>query len=117
MTTDREELLRWRTRASTEFYVLWGLALLTYGIGDIVTTLWVVYGDPTLGEANPLIRWLLQTLSVPGFVGVKLAVFVIGARISWTAVTRGSVIFYYAPPLGMIVFGLYATAVNLVLIL
>lgn len=97
--------------------MLWGLALLTYGIGDIATTIWLVYGDPTLGEANPLIRWTIETLGIAGFLGLKLAAFVVGVGIGWTAVRRGSVVFYYAPPLGMIAFGLYATAVNLVLIL
>lgn len=115
--SQRDELLRWRTRASTEFYVLWGLAVATYGIGDIATTIVIVYFSPNLGEGNVLVHEVLSLLGVPGFLLLKLAIFGAGILISWKAVTRGSLLFYYAPPIGMILFGAYATLVNLALIL
>jgi len=56
------------------FSRMWLVAAATYGVGDIVTTIAIVYFMPTLTEANPAIRLAIQTFGGGGFLGLKLLV-------------------------------------------
>lgn len=111
------EWYRWKRRESTELYLLWGLAALTYGGGDVITTIILVYAIPGLGEANPIVRWALVTVGPLGLVALKLAVFGIGISVTWSGLKRRDRLMYYAPPIGMTVVGLGVTAINLRLII
>ena len=66
---------RWQRRESTELFALWGVAAATYGVGDVLTTIVMVYLIPGLDEANPFVHWGLETFGIPGLVGLKLGVF------------------------------------------
>lgn len=107
---------RWRRRESTELFVLWGAAAVTYGVGDILTTLVLVYAVPGLDEANPFVHWGLDTFGVPGLVVLKLAVFGIGIYVSWLGIQHRDRLMYYLPPIVMSCVGLGATVFNIRLI-
>jgi hypothetical protein len=111
------EWYRWKRRATTELYVLWGAAAVFYGGGDVLTTIVLVYAIPGLGEANPFVHWGLATFGVPGLVVMKMTVFAMGIYLSWIGLTHRDRLMYYAPPIGMTLFGLGATVINLRLIL
>ncbi|MCQ4334447.1 hypothetical protein KM295_13365 [Natronomonas sp. F2-12] len=111
------EWYRWERRAATELYLLWGLAAIFYGGGDVLTTIVLVYAVPGVGEANPFVHWGLATFGIPGLVAMKLSVFGLGVSLSWVGLEYRDRLLYYAPPLCMFLFGLGATVVNLRLIL
>lgn len=92
------------------------MAALTYGGGDILTTIILVYAIPGLSEANPFVHWGLATYGPLGLVAMKLAVFGIGIYVSRIGLEHRDRLLYYIPPLGMTLFGIGATFVNFRLI-
>lgn len=99
-----------------EFYVLWGLAAATYGVGDMLSTLAAlsVYG---LSEGNPLVSWILGQAGVQGFVLAKFVSFFVAIGISVSGASADDRVTYYAPPLLVTAAGLGLTLWNLSLIL
>lgn len=101
-----------------EFYWLWIFATITYGIGDILTTLTILTVDLGIDESNLLIRHVFTHLGGAGIVGLKLIVFFIGLAISVAAAElwhdRN---LYYAPPIMLTLLGGIATVNNLYLLL
>lgn len=110
------EWYRWKRRGSTELYLLWAMAAITYGGGDILTTLILVYAIPGLGEANPFVHWGLATFGPAGLLAAKLLVFGLGFAVSRRGLEQHDRLLYYVPPVLMILVGLAATVVNLRLI-
>ena len=96
-----------------EFYWLWFLAALTYGAGDTVTSIAILGFNPSVSEANVLIRLLVSRLGFGGLVGLKLAVFSCCLLLSDTpdSLNRGP-IGYYAPPIVLTLVGAFTTAYN-----
>jgi hypothetical protein len=107
------EWYRWKRRGSTELYLLWGVAALTYGGGDVFTTIVIVYGVPGVGEANPIVRWGLATLGPLGLIAMKSAAFGIAMYASWIGLKRRDLFTYYTPPVCMILVGITVTLLNL----
>jgi hypothetical protein len=98
-----------------EFYWLWIIATATYGVGDIVSTIALVYFHPQVGEANPLVRWAIAEFNLGGLVGLKLGVFLTFIAINVTMARRGAdPLLYYAPPAMLAVIGAYLTVWNIV---
>ena len=100
-----------------EFYGLWGMAALTYGLGDIVSTTVAVFGTNSLDEGNPIVDTVLETLGVPGFLVLKLIVFLILLSVSVQGARTHDRFTYYWPPLITTALGLFLTAWNTRLIL
>ncbi|WP_459191330.1 hypothetical protein [Halosimplex sp. J119] len=96
------------------FSRVWLLALTTYGVGDVVTTIALVYFSPLHTEANPLIRQAIMAFGGGGFLGLKLLVFYgcIGVSL-WAGVADDDGLMFYAPPLVLAAVGLYVTVHNL----
>lgn len=111
--SDLQPLYRTRSR---EFYLLWSLAVLAYGLGDTLTT-GVVLVAPSIGESNPVVQIALQEFGIPGFVAVKAAVFAALILISVKGAIDNDTVSYYGPPLFAIVFGSALTLWNLRIIL
>jgi hypothetical protein len=103
---------------SDQFYWLWIVATTTYGVGDVVTTVALLYFDASIGEANALLRTVVETFGLAGLVGVKLAVFFLclGLQVAAMADTDDPVV-VYAPPAVLAVFGAFTTAFNVRLLL
>ena len=97
-----------------EFYWLWIFATTTYGVGDIVTTVALVYYAPAIREANPLVEAAIASLGLTGLVGLKLAVFVVCLALSVRAMHawRDRVL-YVLPPVVLGVTGLALTVLNI----
>ena len=103
-----------------EFTALWLLSALTYGAGDVLTTLTLHYRSTAVVEGNPLVRHALTTLGPTGPVLIKLAVIVGCLAVSIRAVgigDRGDPVLYYAPPVALALVGTFATAYNLRLLI
>ncbi|GAB3414535.1 hypothetical protein GCM10027435_09610 [Haloparvum alkalitolerans] len=100
-------------RRPREFYALWILATTTYGVGDIVTTVALVWFVPALVEGNPLVAFAIERVGLAGLVAVKLVGF--GVMV-WISVVGGreddALVYYFGPGL-LTLFGLAVTANNL----
>lgn len=99
-----------------EFYGLWLVAALTYGVGDVVSTLYAVFGVPGVDEANPVVDALLGNFGVPGFLLLKLLVFLTLISVSVQGARTADRFSYYWPPLLASALGIALTAWNVSLI-
>ncbi|MDG5776656.1 hypothetical protein VB773_10205 [Haloarculaceae archaeon H-GB2-1] len=92
----------------------WLLAAATYGVGDVVTTIALVWFDPLHIEANPFVYAAIDSLEQVGLVGLKLGVFGFCFALSlWAATDEEDVIALYGPPAILTIIGLTTTAHNL----
>lgn len=96
-----------------EFYALWFVATLTYGVGDIATTSVAVYAVPGLVESNPILAPIQGQFGLPGFLAIKLAIFLVMLAISVRGTRADDRIAYYWPPLATAVVGAGLTVWNL----
>ena len=97
-------------------WVLWAIAVATYGIGDSLSTIIAVYFVDGLGEGNPLVAVLLAEFGIRGLFGLKLLVFVIAVGINLQSRKRGDWLGYYGPPGFVALLGAVLTASNLIAI-
>ncbi|SHH61758.1 hypothetical protein [Halobaculum gomorrense] len=102
---------------SGEFSRLWFLATVTYGVGDIVTTLALINYSERVSEANVLVATAVDWFGEFGLVGVKLAVFGACLAISLSSARAGDRFGYYIPPVVLSVLGAFTTALNLRLLI
>jgi len=101
-------------RRRGEFLALWAVAVATYGVGDLVTTLRIVTTQPMVVEGNPLVAAAVATYGVPGLVGLKLAGVAVCLLVScYGALVWDDLFAYYAPPVGLALVGAVLTANNL----
>lgn len=111
-------LSRWLTLDGTpydaeEFTALWSIALATYGVGDVVTTIALVWFVPHLHEGNPLVAGVVGAFGQPGLVGLKLAAFGFCLLVSLAAARSDDRLLYYGPPAGLALVGAFTTVYNL----
>lgn len=97
-------------------WVLWAIAIATYGIGDSVSTIIAVYLVDGLGEGNPLVAVLLAEFGIRGLLGLKMLVFGIAVAINLQSRKRGDWLGYYGPPGFVALLGAALTASNLIAI-
>jgi hypothetical protein len=101
----------------TEFYGLWLFVAVTYGAGDVLTTM-TIDASAGLVEANALVAAAMAQFGSAGLVALKIGVLLasIGISLYGLAVLRDRTV-YYLPPLALACMGTFATAYNLVLLL
>lgn len=98
---------------SGQFYVLWAIALLTYGLGDTLSTLAIITA-PDLKEANILIQFIVTHYGQAGLIGLKTAVFVGCFAIStYGASGERDAVLYYLPTILLGAVGAFTTIFNL----
>jgi hypothetical protein len=102
---------------AAEFYALWGVAALTYGAGDLLSTRAALLTVPGLVEQNPVVATVLQEVGVVGFVGLKTLVFLVAIGISASGASTDDRLSYYGPPLFVSAVGTALTVWNLSLLL
>ena len=96
----------------------WLLAIATYGVGDVVTTIALVYFSDLHTEANPVIRQAIMAFGGGGFLGLKLLVIYVCIGISlWAGLADEDRLMFYGPPLLLALLGLYTTVHNLGLLI
>lgn len=100
-----------------EFVALWALAALSFGAGDVLTTLYVLRTDPAIVEANLLIVVAVGRFGSAGLVGLKLAGFALCLGISLHAASTRDAWLYYFPPAVLAVVGTFLTVYNVRLLL
>ncbi|SDM76390.1 hypothetical protein SAMN04487949_2530 [Halogranum gelatinilyticum] len=100
-----------------EFVTLWVLATTTYGVGDIVTTIALIYFSPTVTEGNVVVATAVGAFGQAGLVGLKLGAFLICLVVSVDAAHDGSRSWYYLPPVGLTLLGTTVTVYNIQLML
>lgn len=97
--------------------ILWLLALATYGVGDVVTTIAIVYFVPVATEANPVVRATFETFGGGGFLALKLIVFYYCIRISFHGgLEPRDRLLSYGAPLLLAAVGTAVTISNLALV-
>ena len=101
---------------STQFYALWLGAVLTYGVGDVVSTLYATTAVPGLIEGNPVVGTLLSSAGLPGFLLLKLIVLLVLISVSVQGARRREPFSYYWPPVVATGVGLLLTGWNVRLI-
>jgi hypothetical protein len=97
---------------SREFRRLWTVALSTYGVGDIVTTITLLYFSHRVDEMNLLVQLAVGAYGRWGFVGLKLVSFLLCIAISVYGARTEDRLLFYLPPLLLAVVGAFATAFN-----
>jgi len=91
----------------------WLVALAAYGVGDIVTTIALVWFSPFHVEANPVIAAAIAAFGGGGFLALKLLVFYCCLAISlWGGLADDDPVIFYGPPLVLGALGLFATVHN-----
>ena len=101
---------------STQFYALWLGAALTYGIGDVLSTLYATTAVPGLIEGNPVVGTLLSSAGLPGFLLLKLIVLLVLISVSVQGARQRDPFSYYWPPVVATGIGLLLTGWNVRLI-
>lgn len=96
-----------------EFSWLWLIALSTYGVGDVVTTIAVVRYAPHVEEMNAAVRASFAALGEGGFAGLKLVAFLVCLVISLRAAANHDRVLYYLPPSLLAVVGMVVTVHNI----
>ncbi|WP_423997429.1 hypothetical protein [Halorubrum trapanicum] len=99
-------------RRPNEFYWLWIAATATYGVGDVVSTIAFLRYVPTIEEANPVVRFALESFGLSGLVALKIAVYLVMLWISVEGAREGDGLLYYFPPVLLTATGTYLTASN-----
>ncbi|WP_435364539.1 hypothetical protein [Haloarchaeobius sp. DYHT-AS-18] len=101
---------------------LWSLAVLTWGVGDTVTT-WMGIRHPYAFESVPINSWAMEHAGILGLVAIKvvvLASLLVIYRVSPRLVERHLGIdawpVYHAIPAGVLVSGAQLTLGNLVVL-
>jgi hypothetical protein len=97
----------------TEFSRLWFLATVTYGVGDVVTTLALVRFSASVVEANALLRTAIEQFGLSGLIGLKLAALFACLAISLAGARDGDSALYYGPPAVLTLVGAFTTVYNL----
>jgi hypothetical protein len=97
---------------ATTFTRLWLLALATYGVGDVVTTIALIEYSPTVSEANALIRLSIDHLGLLGLVLLKYLAFGVAIGISLLGAADADRFLYYLPPIVLSLAGAFTTIYN-----
>lgn len=102
---------------ATSFSRAWVAAVATYGVGDVVTTLALVYFSDVHTEANPVVRQSIEAFGGGGFLGLKLLVMYacLGASL-WAGLRDDDPWMFYGPPYLLALVGLFTTLHNLALL-
>lgn len=100
-----------------EYANIWLLATMSYGVGDIVTTMALVRFSARVQEANLLLQYVVNQFGQFGLVALKLAVFMTCIAISLTAARDEDRFVYYVPPVVLTLVGTFTTVYNLRLLL
>lgn len=96
-----------------EFTLLWLIALSTYGVGDIVTTVSILSFVERIEEANVLIGTATALYGQWGLIVPKLVAFFTCLGVSLYGAQAHDKFLYYLPPVALSVLGAFATAYNL----
>lgn len=98
----------WFSTSYTTHQLLWFLAILTFGVGDVVTTVAFIAAEMN-HEGNPIVASVIESVGLWVLVPWKLAVFGLFAalyRFSPDSISVGI-------PLGLFAFGIVLTVWNI----
>jgi hypothetical protein len=100
-----------------EFSWLWVLSTVTYGVGDVVTTVALVRHSATVREGNALLRAAIEAFGLSGLIGLKLFALFACLAISLYGARDADAALYYGPPATLAVVGAFTTVYNLRLLI
>jgi hypothetical protein len=96
---------------------VWTLAVVTYGVGDGLTTAAVVWSTPLLREANPIVNAAIDAFGASGLVGLKILALGTAFGFSVWGSTDDDQFMFYLPPVVLALVGTATTLANLSLLL
>lgn len=94
------------------FTDLWTVALATYGVGDTVTTVALLWFSESVNEFNALVVLAVENFGLAGLVGLKLLAFGAALGVCLAGVRSDDPVLYYLPPAALSVVGGFVTAFN-----
>jgi hypothetical protein len=95
------------------FVCVWVAALLTYGVGDLLTTVAVV-SSPVHAEANPVVGTVIAAFGGGGVLALKFAAIAACFGLSiWGGLRDDDPFLFYMPPTVLAVVGTATTVLNL----
>lgn len=92
--------------------ILWIIAIVSYGVGDIVTTV-IGLSSGSLVETSPLVIPMIQRFGLSALVGMKVLVFGFTGLLWWVTPYPDSL----GVPLGLTIIGVLVTGWNMHLLL
>ncbi|MEF8790475.1 MAG: hypothetical protein V5A61_10130 [Haloarculaceae archaeon] len=98
------------------FVGVWAAAAATYGAGDTLTTLAVVWYGAAVVETNPVVAVATSAGGVPALVALKLLAFLACLALALDAGGRADRLGFYLPPATLAVLGAFATTTNVLLL-
>lgn len=102
---------------SSEFYQLWLVALATYGVGDIVTTIALLRFVNRIDELNVIVETVVGLYGEAALVVLKFVVFAVAIGVSVYGDRVDDWVLFYLPPTTLAVIGGFTTAYNIRLFL
>jgi hypothetical protein len=64
----------WYNRLQGALYLL---AFLTFGIGDTITSIWMIGQRGIIGEGNPFMQYVFLNYGIPNYIAIKICVTVV----------------------------------------
>lgn len=100
--------------STASFTQVWLFALATYGVGDVVTTIALVWFSPYHVEANPVVATAIGAFGGGGFLALKLLSFYACLGIAlWAGALDDDFLLFYLPPVVLALAGTVTTILNL----
>jgi hypothetical protein len=100
-----------------QFTQLWAITAATYGVGDIVTTVALIWFSESVTELNAAVLFAVDAFGLPGFVALKLVAFAVGIGVCLAGAATDDWVLYYLPPAALSVVGVFATTFNIRLLI
>lgn len=97
--------------------LLWAVAVLTFGIGDTLTTMVILGQQNFMGETNPIVAAAVSQFGLVGFLGLKVLVMGVALLAGLYAYRANDRLLSVVIPLLLAIAGCYATVSNFRLLL
>jgi hypothetical protein len=98
---------------SQHFVHLWLVALATYGVGDIVTTVTLLWFTDKVNELNAVVLFAVDAYGLAGFIALKLVAFLTAIGVSLLGAHTNDRFLYYLPPVALSLVGGFVTTFNI----
>ncbi len=64
----------WYNRLQGALYLL---AFLAFGIGDTITSIWMIGQRGIMGEGNPFMQYVILNYGIPNYIAIKICITIV----------------------------------------